>query len=251
MSWGSYYFRTASQLHTILRCLVDVPVLNYPTYDNELHALHQEVKHWRVYLLGKEVVIQPIGHSKYTKGATNDGLMFEEIQLCIPDDGNRLQWVREAHTSKEAGHFGVPSRPWDNISMDRLLKTKSRYDYLFVIVDHFSKMVILIPCKQSITGEGVAKLFFQHKEKNMFEHKNFSNELKRFIPEWKHNCNDLNSDVKISMTSIMCHVTSKKVSYYGYTLREDLLEEDIILEQKVHETRHGKYENFRIGRATS
>ncbi|KAM1729703.1 hypothetical protein ACFX12_020056 [Malus domestica] len=74
----------------------------------------------------------------------------------------------------------------------------------------------------------------------MFEHKNFSNELKRFIPEWKHNCNDLNSDVKISMTSIMCHVTSKKVSYYGYTLREDLLEEDIILEQKVHEIRHGK-----------
>ncbi|KAM1075130.1 hypothetical protein ACFX13_020317 [Malus domestica] len=58
MSWGSYYFRTASQLHTILRCLVDVPVLNYPTYDNELHALHQEVKHWRVYLLGKEVVVR-------------------------------------------------------------------------------------------------------------------------------------------------------------------------------------------------
>lgn len=61
----------------------------------------------------------------------------------------------------------VPSRPWDNISrdfLDRLLKTKSGYDYFFVIVDHFSKMVILIPCKQGITGEGVAKLFFQHVE---------------------------------------------------------------------------------------
>ncbi|KAM2027736.1 hypothetical protein ACFX1T_019986 [Malus domestica] len=103
--------------------------------------------------------IQPIGHSKYTKGATNG-----DFNSLMPSFNKERLWVREAHTSKEAGHFGVPSRPWDNISMDRLLKTKSRYDYLFVIVDHFSKMVILIPCKQSITGEGVAKLFFQHVE---------------------------------------------------------------------------------------
>ena len=34
------------------------PVLNYPTYDKELYALHQAVKHWRAYLLGKEVVVQ-------------------------------------------------------------------------------------------------------------------------------------------------------------------------------------------------
>ncbi|CAL9018113.1 unnamed protein product, partial [Prunus brigantina] len=30
--------------------------------------------------------------------------------------------------------------------------------------------------------------------------------------------------------------------------REDLLQEDWIMEQKVRETRHGKYEYFRIGR---
>jgi hypothetical protein len=30
---------------------------NYPTYDKELLALHQAVKHWRVYLLGKETVV--------------------------------------------------------------------------------------------------------------------------------------------------------------------------------------------------
>ncbi|KAI5316881.1 hypothetical protein L3X38_036588 [Prunus dulcis] len=33
------------------------PVLNYPTYDKELYAMHQAVKHWRAYLLGKEVVV--------------------------------------------------------------------------------------------------------------------------------------------------------------------------------------------------
>ncbi|XP_016648322.1 PREDICTED: uncharacterized protein LOC107880736 [Prunus mume] len=33
------------------------PVLNYPTYDKELYVMHQAVKHWRAYLLGKEVVV--------------------------------------------------------------------------------------------------------------------------------------------------------------------------------------------------
>ena len=35
------------------------PVLNYPTFNKELYALHQEVKHWRAYLLGKEVMVHP------------------------------------------------------------------------------------------------------------------------------------------------------------------------------------------------
>ncbi|CAL2257590.1 unnamed protein product [Prunus armeniaca] len=30
------------------------PVLNYLTYDKELYAMHQAVKHWRAYLLGKD-----------------------------------------------------------------------------------------------------------------------------------------------------------------------------------------------------
>ncbi|CAL2266530.1 unnamed protein product [Prunus armeniaca] len=61
----------------------------------------------------------------------------------------------------------VPSRPWDSISMDflgGLPNTKSRNDYLFVVVDRFNKMVILIPCKKTVTGEGAAKLFFQHRQ---------------------------------------------------------------------------------------
>lgn len=33
------------------------PVLNYPIYDKELCVLHQAVKHWRAYSLGKEVVV--------------------------------------------------------------------------------------------------------------------------------------------------------------------------------------------------
>lgn len=35
---------------------------NYPTYDKELFALYQVVKHWCVYLLGKETIVHTNHH---------------------------------------------------------------------------------------------------------------------------------------------------------------------------------------------
>ena len=58
----------------------------------------------------------------------------------------------------------VPSRPWESISMDFVgglpLSRKGR-DYLYV-VDNFSKMCILTPCKKKIIAEQTAHLFFQN-----------------------------------------------------------------------------------------
>ncbi|CAL2248460.1 unnamed protein product [Prunus armeniaca] len=121
-----------------------------------------------------------------------DDLMFKGKQLCIPNNGDRLQWIREAHTSRCACHFGVdktllnlqcyvywpqmhvdvsrfvrgcvlcntskpsrklglytplpvPNRPWESISMDflgGLPTTTIGLDYLFVVVDRFSKMFL-------------------------------------------------------------------------------------------------------------
>jgi hypothetical protein len=34
-------------------------------------------------------------------------LLYKGSQLCVPKDANRLRWLREAHTSKVAGHFRV------------------------------------------------------------------------------------------------------------------------------------------------
>jgi len=45
----------------------------------------------------------------------------------------------------------VPSRPWESVSMDfvgGLPKSRKVHDYLYVIVDRFSKMCILIPCNK-------------------------------------------------------------------------------------------------------
>jgi len=59
----------------------------------------------------------------------------------------------------------VLERPWESISMDFLggLPTIQRgHDYIFVVVNRFSKMAILIACTKTVTAPQVAKLFFQH-----------------------------------------------------------------------------------------
>jgi hypothetical protein len=43
---------------------------------------------------------------------------------------------------------GLPSTKWGN-------------DYVFVVVDRFSKMVILAACKKNITTKANSKLFFE------------------------------------------------------------------------------------------
>jgi hypothetical protein len=58
----------------------------------------------------------------------------------------------------------TPERPWESISMDYMLglpSTKKGNDYVFVVVDQFSKMVILTACKNNITVEATANLFFK------------------------------------------------------------------------------------------
>ena len=59
----------------------------------------------------------------------------------------------------------VPSQPQGSVSMDfvgTLPKSRKSHDYLYVVVDRFSKMCILIPCNKQIIDEQTAKLFFEH-----------------------------------------------------------------------------------------
>ena len=59
----------------------------------------------------------------------------------------------------------VPSHPWESVSMDfvgGLLKSRKGHGYLYVVVDRFRKMCILVPYSKQITAEQTAKLFFEH-----------------------------------------------------------------------------------------
>ena len=58
----------------------------------------------------------------------------------------------------------TPSRPWESISMDYmsiLPSTKHKNECVFVVVDRFSKMAIMAACKNNITAEATAKIFFE------------------------------------------------------------------------------------------
>ena len=60
--------------------------------------------------------------------------------------------------------FPTPSRPWESISMDYmsgLPSTKNENDCVFVVVNRFSKMAIMVVCKKNITVESTAKIFFK------------------------------------------------------------------------------------------
>ncbi|KAI5335209.1 hypothetical protein L3X38_025342 [Prunus dulcis] len=114
--------------------------------------------------------IQPIVPSEYAKGFSH-----ESLSLCLLAKDDVSRYIRGcvlSNTSKPSNKklglylpLPVPSRPSESILMDflgRLPKTKFGNDYLFVVVDRFSKLMILIPCKKTVTGEGATKLFFQH-----------------------------------------------------------------------------------------
>jgi hypothetical protein len=58
----------------------------------------------------------------------------------------------------------TPNRPWESNSMNYMLglpSTKRGNDCVFMVVDRFSKMAIMVACKKKITTKATAKLFFE------------------------------------------------------------------------------------------
>lgn len=58
----------------------------------------------------------------------------------------------------------TPRQPWESISMNYMFglpSTKYGNDCAFVVVNRFSKMVILVAYKKSITTKSIVKLFFK------------------------------------------------------------------------------------------
>ena len=59
----------------------------------------------------------------------------------------------------------IPSRPWESVSMDfmeGIPMLRKGHDYLYVVVDSFTKMCILIHCNKQVTTNMIAQLFFQY-----------------------------------------------------------------------------------------
>ena len=59
----------------------------------------------------------------------------------------------------------ILSHPWESVLMDFVggfPLSRKVHDYLYVVIDRFSKMCILMPCKKHITTKQIAHCFFQH-----------------------------------------------------------------------------------------
>ena len=58
----------------------------------------------------------------------------------------------------------TPIQPWESIFVDYILglpSTKHGNNYMFVVIERFSKIVILAACKKSITVEATTKILFE------------------------------------------------------------------------------------------
>ena len=61
-------------------------------------------------------------------------------------------------------HLATPNQPLESVSMyymSSLPSTKHENEWIFVVVNKFSKMAIITACKKSTIAEANAKLFFE------------------------------------------------------------------------------------------
>jgi hypothetical protein len=61
-------------------------------------------------------------------------------------------------------HLPTPENPWESISIDYMAilpSTKQDNDCVFLVVDRFSKIVILTACKKNIIAADIDKIFFK------------------------------------------------------------------------------------------
>ncbi|SJL13786.1 uncharacterized protein ARMOST_17234 [Armillaria ostoyae] len=58
----------------------------------------------------------------------------------------------------------IPTEPWKHISVDMVtgLPDSNRHDALLVVVDRFSKAIILVPCNIELSAEGWARILRDH-----------------------------------------------------------------------------------------
>ena len=58
----------------------------------------------------------------------------------------------------------IPNAPWEHISIDIIgeLPESNGFNAILVIVDRFSKMIIVIPTNMELTAQGTAHIYWDH-----------------------------------------------------------------------------------------
>lgn len=108
---------------------------------------------------GQKPTLEHIGRNYYWPNMKTD--IFERVKNC--DICQRIK----TQTSKPAGQLKpneIPTKPWEIVSMDLIvgLPESAGYDSILVVVDRFSKWVVLVACDSTLDSLGLAKLLRDH-----------------------------------------------------------------------------------------
>ena len=109
--------------------------------------------------MGRDKTDDQIKRYYYWRGMSQD--IVEFVQQCH---------ICQLHKGRQHAKYGmlqpvaIPTRPFWSISLDLisgLPLTPQGFDAIITVVDRFTKMVTLIPCKMAISGVEVAKLLME------------------------------------------------------------------------------------------
>ena len=85
----------------------------------------------------------------------------EYVETCETCQGVK---TRRGKTQPPLKPLEIPAGPWEWITMDFItgLPLSNGYSAILVVVDHFSKQAIFIPCQTSTTSIDLAEILLQH-----------------------------------------------------------------------------------------
>ncbi|SJL18309.1 uncharacterized protein ARMOST_21895 [Armillaria ostoyae] len=135
----------------------------------------------------------------HERGVTEkDGILYYDNRVYVPRHSSlRGEIIAQSHNHITAGHPGIaktrnsskestggprsrrtskptsraplhpnaiPTEPWTHISVDMVtgLPDSNGHDALLVVVDRFSKAIILVPCNVELSAEGWARILRDH-----------------------------------------------------------------------------------------
>jgi hypothetical protein len=151
------YRNNCQQFHIQDRLLCHLGHLFVPTRDREKMILEAHYSRMAGHFWVEKIVVILQKHFYWSKLRQDVSKYIRSCTACAIS--NPAIKKRCLYTP-----LPTPENPWESISLDymsNLSSIRQGNDCVFVVVDRFSKMVILTTCKKNITATDTSNIFFE------------------------------------------------------------------------------------------